>query len=112
MTLIPVSKISISGESARKLGGSRWIGQRSTSAGGGSPLSIGSPMTFQRRPRVGCPTGTVIGCPVSSISSPPGQAVRGGHGHGANAVAPEVLLDLGDQLSAVGRDAQRGVDLR
>ena len=70
ITLIPVSKISISGERSTKAGGSRWIGQRSPDAG--SLLSTGSPMTFQIRPRVCSPTGTVIGPPVSTTSTPRG----------------------------------------
>src|ERR671935_1535380 len=69
MTLIPVSKISTVGWRSWKLGGSRWIGQRSTSSGA-SFLSIGSPTTFQRRPRVSLPTGTEIGPPVSTTSAP------------------------------------------
>src|SRR5919202_1316906 len=69
MTLIPVSKISTVGWRSWKLGGSRWIGQRSTSPGA-SFLSIGSPTPFQSRPRVTSPTGTVIGPPVSTTSVP------------------------------------------
>src|SRR5919198_4499239 len=69
MTLIPVSKISTVGWRSEKLGGSRWIGQRSTSPGG-SFLSIGSPITFHRRPSVASPTGTLIGPPVSTTSVP------------------------------------------
>ena len=66
MTLIPVSKVSIFGERSRNAGGSRWIDQRSVSAAIGSSSSIGSPITFQSRPRVGAPTGTEIGPPVST----------------------------------------------
>src|ERR687888_1402211 len=69
MTLIPVSKISVFGERSRNVGGSRWIGQRSTSPGA-SFLSIGSPITFQSRPSVSLPTGTLIGPPVSTTSAP------------------------------------------
>src|SRR5919201_1400408 len=69
MTLIPVSKISTVGWRSWKLGGSRWIGHRSTSSGA-SFLSIGSPTTFHRRPSVASPTGTVIGPPVSTTSAP------------------------------------------
>ena len=57
----------------------------------------------------GSPTGTVIGCPVSSISSPR-EAVRGVHRDGADTVVAEMLLHLGDQLAAVGGDAERAVD--
>ena len=69
-TLRPVSKISTFGERSRKAGGSRWIGQRSVSAGMSSFSSIAWPMTFQRRPSVASPTGTVIGAPVSTTSVP------------------------------------------
>ena len=68
--LRPVSKISIFGERSRKAGGSRWIGQRSVSAGISPFSSIDWPITFHRRPRVGCPTGTEIGAPVSTTSTP------------------------------------------
>ena len=73
ITLMPVSKISIVGCSSSKAGGSRWIGQRSASSASGSPSSIGSPSTFQRRPSVCLPTGTVIGAPVSITSMPRGM---------------------------------------
>jgi hypothetical protein len=70
MTLIPVSKISIFGERSSNFGGSRWIDHRSVPSGAGPCSSIGSPMTFQRRPRVAAPTGTVIGDPVSTQTAP------------------------------------------
>src|SRR5450755_4114581 len=70
MTLIPVSNISVVGVSASSFGASRWIGQRSTSSGSGSPRSIGSPSRLKIRPSVPGPTGTVIGAPVSSTSVP------------------------------------------
>ena len=66
---MPVSKISTVGDRSSKLGGSRWICQRSPS-GSGSPLSTGSPSTLKIRPSVTSPTGTVIGPPVSITSSP------------------------------------------
>ena len=70
ITLIPVSSSSVVGESSWKLGGSRWIGQRSPSAGSLSPRSIVSPSTLKMRPSVCSPTGTEIGSPVSTTSSP------------------------------------------
>ena len=69
ITLIPVSKISVVGDSISKSGAGRWIGQRS-SVCTGSPLSIVSPSTLKMRPSVASPTGTVIGPPVSLTSSP------------------------------------------
>jgi hypothetical protein len=69
-TFNPVSKISSVGERSRNSGGSRWIDHRSTSSPGASLWSIGSPMTFQIRPSVASPTGTVIGAPVSTTSTP------------------------------------------
>ena len=36
-------------------------------------LSTGSPSTFQRRPSVSLPTGTLIGAPVSTTSTPRGR---------------------------------------
>src|SRR4051794_21246167 len=67
-TLMPVSKISVVGESSSKFGGSRWIDQRSPLAA--SLSSTGSPSTFQMRPSVWSPTGTEIGRPVSVTSMP------------------------------------------
>ncbi len=72
MTLIPVSKISAFGERSRNAGGSRWIGQRSAPSAR-SPWSTGSPSTFQRRPSVTLPTGTLMGAPVSTTSTPRGR---------------------------------------
>ena len=40
---------------------------------GRSPLSTGSPSTFHSRPSVSLPTGTVIGPPVSTTSTPRGR---------------------------------------
>ncbi len=73
MTFRPVSKISSFGERSRKLGGSRWIGHRSTSPLGGGFSSIGSPVTFQSRPSVASPTGTEIGPSVSTTTAPRGR---------------------------------------
>jgi hypothetical protein len=70
MTLIPVSRISWVGVRSEAFGAGRWIGQRSTSSGSASPLSIGSPSRLKMRPRVTSPTGTVIGPPVSMTLSP------------------------------------------
>jgi hypothetical protein len=70
ITLIPVSKISTSGDRSRKAGGSRWIDQRSTSLPAAGFSSTGSPITFQMRPSVASPTGTEIGAPVSVTSVP------------------------------------------
>ncbi len=69
MTLRPVSKTSTSVVCSSKAGAARWIGRtlvRST-----APLpSIGSPRTLKTRPRVGAPTGTLIGAPVSWTAVP------------------------------------------
>src|SRR5438552_2014072 len=46
------------------------MGQRSTPSLGSPFWSIGSPITFQRRPSVSSPTGTVIGPPRSTTSTP------------------------------------------
>ena len=46
------------------------MGRRITSAGIGSPGSIGSPSTLKMRPSVEGPTGTEIAAPVSSASAP------------------------------------------
>ena len=46
MTLIPVSKTSIFADSSRKLGGSRWIGQRSTPSAGAGFSSTGSDLNY------------------------------------------------------------------
>src|SRR5438552_891892 len=56
MTLMPVSKISVLGSRSVNLGVSRWIGQRSVSAGSGGPPSTGSPSTLRIRPRATLPT--------------------------------------------------------
>ena len=66
ITLMPVSKISIFGCSSserRRVAVDRpALGVRRRAS---SPSSIGSPSTFQSRPSVCLPTGTVIGAPVS-----------------------------------------------
>src|SRR5919199_46075 len=69
-TLMPVSNISVVGVRFSTFGASRWIGQRSTSSAICSPWSIVSPSRLKIRPRVGSPTGTVIGPPVSTTSVP------------------------------------------
>src|SRR5579884_1950815 len=69
---MPVSKISTFGDRSRNAGGSRWIGQRSSPDGAGFS-SIGSPITFHRRPSVPSPTGTEMGPPVSTTSIPRGR---------------------------------------
>ena len=63
ITLIPVSKISFESESSTYSGGFLWIG--SLSLVGMSPfMSMGSPRTFIILPKVGSPTGTLIGALV------------------------------------------------
>ena len=66
---MPVSKISEVGLSASNAGGSRWMGQ-SSDALTGPPSSMASPSTLKMRPRVGSPTGTEMGAPVSVTSVP------------------------------------------
>ena len=69
ITLMPVSKISDVGLSWSKAGGSRWIGHFSVALTGPAS-SMTSPSTLKMRPRVGSPTGTEIGAPVSITSVP------------------------------------------
>ncbi len=69
MTLMPVSRISISVCCSSTGGAARWIGQRSPPSGVGSS-SIDSPITLKRRPSVSTPTGTMIGLPVLRTGSP------------------------------------------
>ena len=99
-TLMPVSKISIFGDSSLNEGGSRWIGQRSRRSAGVGLSSIGSPITFQSRPSVASPTGTVIGSPVSIDVDAAGEAVGRVHRDRAHAVVAEMLLHLRDQVDA------------
>ncbi len=66
---MPVSKISAVGDRSSNAGALRWISHR-CSACTGSPSSIGSPSTLKIRPSVSSPTGTLIGAPVSTTSSP------------------------------------------
>ena len=77
--------------------------------------SIGSPITFQRRPSVAAPTGTEIGEPVSTHAVPRDEAVGRVHRDRANAVVAEVLLHLRDERAgrvAFGDlDLEGGVDL-
>jgi hypothetical protein len=60
---MPVSRICGFGSSSSNAGGSRWIGQRSVSAGtagrpfSGSSLSMVWPSTLKMRPSVTLPTG-------------------------------------------------------
>ena len=113
MTLMPVSKISIVGESSPKAGGSRWIGQRSPVAA--SLPSTGSPMTFQMRPSVWSPTGTEIGCSRVDDLDAAREPVGRVHRDGAHAIVAEMLLHLRDQLARAAvlgdLDAERVVDL-
>ena len=67
---MPVSKISVLGSRSVNLGVSRWIGQRSVSAGSAGPPSTGSPSTLRIRPRAALPTGAVIAEPVSTADMP------------------------------------------
>ncbi len=80
----------------------RWIGRTSVRSTGPLP-SIGLPRTSKTRPRVTSPTGTLIGAPVSRPRRAAGQAVGRGHGHRADPVVAEVLLDLADQRRLAGR---------
>src|SRR2546423_33027 len=61
MTLIPVSNTSVLGSRSTNFGVSRWIGQRSASAGMGSPSSTGSPRTVRGPARPPRPPGTGSG---------------------------------------------------
>ncbi len=69
MTLRPVSNTSTSVDCWSNAGGARWIGSDTADTTGPLP-SIGWPRTSNTRPRVGSPTGTVIGAPVSCTSTP------------------------------------------
>ena len=81
-------------------------------------LSTGSPRTFQRRPSVTSPTGTLIGAPVSTTSTPRGRPSVESIATARTRSSPEVLLDLGDQVDAAvsvcarDLDRERVVDLR
>ena len=69
ITLIPVSKISVSVSCSSKLGASLCIGKYSSVSTG--PLSsTGCPRTFNILPNTAFPTGTFIGAPVSITSIP------------------------------------------
>ena len=69
MTLIPVSRICTLVSCSVSVGAGRWIGYR-FSYFTGPRLSIGSPVTLNRRPSTASPTGTVIGTPVSVTLMP------------------------------------------
>src|SRR5215467_5375081 len=69
MTLMPVSRISISVFCSSRAGAGRWMGQTSIPSGVGSS-SIACPITLNIRPRVSTPTGTWIGWPVARAESP------------------------------------------
>ena len=66
--MIPVSRISTTGLWSSNDGGSLWITQCSVSSLISSPLSMVSPSTLNRRPRVCSPTGTLIPEPVAVTS--------------------------------------------
>ena len=110
---MPVSKISTFGVRSANAGGSRWIDQRSASAGGASFSSTGSPRTFHTRPSVTSPTGTEIGPPVSTTSCRRGGCRRSRPSRRRGHVVAEMLLHLRDQIRTVrAADAQGRVDLR
>ena len=67
-TLIPVSKICVSGERSSNLGAGRWIGHFSSATTGAGSWSTVSPSTLKIRPNTPSPTGTAIAAPVSSAS--------------------------------------------
>ena len=97
MTLMPVSKTSVLGSRSTNFGASRWIGQRSLSAGIGGPPSTGSPSTLRMRPSGGVadrhrdrPAG------VDRFHAAD-DAVGGAHRDRAHLVLPDVLLHLGGQ---------------
>src|SRR6185437_6702471 len=68
-TLIPVSRISTFACCSETGGAARWMGQRGPPSGAGSS-SIGAPITLNMRPSVSTPTGTEIGVPVATTTSP------------------------------------------
>ena len=81
-------------------GGSRWIGQRSTSSPIGSPLSTGSPITLKIRPSVGLADRHADRRAGVHTSTPRGMpSVE--HRHGPHPVVAQMLLHLGDQLDRV-----------
>ena len=63
--MIPVSNISSELLCSSRVGAERWMGWRFCTFAKGPRSSTGSPMTLRTRPRVGRPTGTVMGAPVS-----------------------------------------------
>src|SRR5580698_2298097 len=69
MTLIPVSRISVSVDCSEMVGAVRCIGIRPSPANGPLPSMV-SPMTLNIRPSVASPTGTWIGAPVARTASP------------------------------------------
>src|SRR3972149_3769098 len=72
MILIPVSVSWGCVSCSSKVGGGRWIGQRS-SASTAPRLSSGRPSTSKRRPSVFGPTGTAIRWSVSTPGTSPGR---------------------------------------
>ena len=71
-----------------------------------------SPRTLKMRPSVMSPTGTVIGPPVSTTSTPRARPSVRVHGDRADAVVAEVLLHLEDEVVlALAGDGERAVDL-
>ena len=115
-TFMPVSKISIVGDSSWNGGGSRWIAQRSPASF--SPL----PSLARRAARRCCDVPEVTegrvpdrhGDRVAGVDGvdPARETVGGVHRNRADAIVTEVLLHFRDQRSAAWHaDAQRVVDL-
>jgi len=69
ITLMPVSRISVSVDCSAKSGASWWIARRASDLTGPCS-STGSPVTFRIRPNVALPTGTVIGSPLLTTGVP------------------------------------------
>ena len=107
----PVSKISIFGERSRKAGGSRWIGQRSASAGD-------VVLAVDRLPDH-VPEAAEGRLAHRHGDRPPGvhdvdaarEPVGGVHRDRAHAVVSEVLLHLRHERAVAERDLEGGQDL-
>jgi hypothetical protein len=109
--LRPVSKISIFGERSRNAGGSRWIGQRSASAGdlafAVDRLPDHVPEPAERR----LPDGHRDRRARVDDLEAPREAVGRVHRDRAHAVVAEVLLHLRDERPVSQLDLERAQDL-
>ena len=114
MTLMPVSNCSVLGERSSKLGGSRWIGQRSVVTDRSSAVDRVAEQIEDASQRLLADRHAHRAAGVDDGHAPD-QAVGRAQRHAPDAIAAQMLLDLAGQADVhalvLGRDRQGVVDV-